>query len=222
MIMDINRSVIISWLLLAVASAFFTSSVNASARYVFSVSGHSGSDLHLPIEAELVLSDAAVSTGQATNTEIESLRITSGSLVRDDNPMTLSLMHTSFTNWVVTLSEDRQKITALGADINGVASDYWLLYQQHPPHPDLQIHENLGYIRSHSVVIETTLLPVPPSYESSNFRGEWRRDYLCRPCRIFEEWVICFPFCLWPWMIITLIIVLPLLAWRIRKRNSSS
>ena len=219
--MVLGRRIIIPWLAVLATATVITGTANASATYVFNVSEHTGSNLHLPITAELVLSDAAVAAGQASNADIESLQITAGLLVRDDNPMTLSLMHTSFVNWSITLSGDRQKVTAIAAEISPhmAPAGYWLLYQPNPPHPDLQVHENLGYIRADSIWIETTLLPVPPDYESSGFTGEWQQGSLCKPCRIFEEWVECFPFCFWPWMIIFIIIVLPLIAWRMRTRS---
>lgn len=197
----------------------YTASVSASVKYLFTVTEQPATEFHKPLVAELTLSDAAVSAGQATSADIESLVITGGTAVRSDNPLTMSHMHTAFINWTVTLSEDRQKVTAISAVVTPHMSpaDNWVLYQPHPPHPDLEVHENLGYVSSDYVRLETTLLPVPPTTQISIFRGEWQRGFICRPCRIFQEWLACFPFCIWPWMIILIAVILPLLLWRIRR-----
>ena len=197
-----------SGVLFALLMACTTASVNASVKYVFAVTEQPPTEFHQPFSAELIISDAAFSAGEAMDVDIESLLITAGTAIRHDNPMTLSLMHTAFVNWSVTLSEDRQTVTAISATITPHMSliDYWVLYQPRPPHPDLSVHENLAYVSSDYVNFETTLLPVPPSYHNSAFQGEWRREFICRPCRILEEWVICFPFCMWPWVIILVVI----------------
>jgi len=211
-----------SGLLLVLVMVFATASVNASVKYVFSVTEQPAMDFHKPFVAELVLSDAAVSAGQAVDTDIESLLITGGTTVRSENPLRLTHMHADFINWTVTLSDDRQVVTAISAVVTPHMSsvENWVLYQPGPPHPELQVHENLGYVGADYVRLETTLLPVPPTTHSSTFKGEWKREFDCWFCRIFEQWVACFPFCIWPWLIILLAIILPVMVWRIRNSKN--
>lgn len=205
----------------AVLVLLITTTANASVRYVFSVDEQPPGDFHKPFEAELVLSDDVLSTGLAEGADIESLHITAGLSAMGDDALTLAQMHTSFVNWSVTLSEDRRSVTAISAAIapHMSAVNYWLLYQPNPPHPDLDVHENLAYVRADAINLDTTILPVPPSYQQSEFRGEWRRGFICKPCRIFEQWVECFPFCIWPWLIFLIIIILPVTIWRLRRRG---
>ena len=82
--------------------------VNASVKYVFIVTEHPAEDFHEPFKAELVLSDDVFSTGMAEGADIESLQITAGPTAMDEDALTLAQMHTSFVNWSVTLSEDKQ------------------------------------------------------------------------------------------------------------------
>lgn len=221
--MVISRKINYLTLAFILVGAVYTGSVNAAVKYVFTVTGQPAIEFHKPFVAELTLSDAAVSAGQAVSADIESLKITGGSAVRSDNPLTLSHMHTAFINWSVTLSEDRQTVTAITAVVTPHMSpiDHWVLYQPHPSHPDLNVHENLGYVGSDYVSLETTLLPVPPITHVSTFMGEWKREIVCWPCRIFQQWVECFPFCLWPWMVILLAVILPILVWRISRGRRS-
>ena len=192
-----------------------TATVHASVRYVFSVNEQPTEDFHKP------LSDNALSTGLAEGADIESLEVTAGLSAMGEDALTLAQMHTSFVNWSVTLSEDRRSVTAIRAAIAPHMStvDYWLLYQPNPPHPDLDVHENLAYVADDSIKIDTTILPVPPSYRQSVFRGEWQRAFVCMPCRVFEQWVECFPFCIWPWLLILVVIVLPPVLWLVRRRS---
>lgn len=207
--------------LFALILLLVASTVNASVKYVFTVTEQPEEDFHKPFTAELILSDSALSTGLAEGADIESLIITAGLSAMGADALTLTQMHTSFVNWSVTLSADRESVTAISAEITPHMSavNYWLLYQPNPPHPDLDVHENLAYVAVDYINIDTTILPVPPSYQQSVFRGEWRRTFICIPCRIFEQWVECFPFCIWPWLIIIVIVILPFTIWRI-SRNS--
>jgi hypothetical protein len=210
-------------LIFAVLVLLATATVNASVRYVFTVDEQPTEGFHKPFRAELVLSDNALSAGLAEGADIESLEVTAGLSAMDDDALTLAQMHTSFVNWSVTLSEDRRTITAISAAIAPHMStvDYWLLYQPNPPHPDLDVHENLAYVAADSITIDTTILPVPPSYRQSVFRGGWQRGFVCIPCRVFEQWVECFPFCIWPWLLILVVIVLPPAIWLVRRRSQN-
>ena len=164
-------------LIFAMLVLLAATSVNASVKYVFTSGEQPTEDFHMPFKAELVLSDDALSTGMAEGVDIESLQITAGRSAMDEDALTLAQMHTSFVNWSVTLSEDRRSVTALSAVITPHMSpvNYWLLYQPDPPHPDLDVHENLAYVAGDSIKIDTTILPVPPDYRQSVFKGEWRR-----------------------------------------------
>jgi hypothetical protein len=210
-------------LMCAVLVLLTTTTVNASVKYVFMPGEQPAEGFHMPFKAELVLSDDAVSTGIAQAPDIESLQITAGLSAMDEDALTLAQMHTSFVNWSVTLSEDGRSVTAISAVIAPHMSpvNYWLLYQPDPPHPDLDVHENLAYVAADSIKIDTTILPVPPDYRQSVFKGEWRRTFICRPCRVFEQWLECFPFCIWPWLVILVVIVLPLAIWLVRRRKRS-
>lgn len=217
--MDIRRPVEYSSLALILVGAMLASPVNAAVKYMFTVTVQPALEFHVPFVAELTLSDAAVSAGQAVDADIESLRITGGTAVREDNPLTLSHLHTALTDLSVTLSDDRQTVTAVSALIAPQSSpaEEWVLYQSRPPHPELEVHENLGYVSSAYVRLDTLLLPVPPTLHSSVFRGEWRREPACWPCRVFREWLDCFPFCPWPWVIILVAVIFPVMVWRIRR-----
>ena len=206
-------------LIFAVLVLLATATVNASVRYVFTVDEQPTEDFHKPFRAELVLSDNALSTGLAEGADIESLEVTAGLSAMDEDVLTLAQMHTSFVNWSVTLSEDRRSVTAISAAIAPHMStvDYWLLYQPNPPHPDFDVHENLAYVAADSITIDTTILPVPPSYRQSVFRGEWQRGFVCIPCRVFEQWVECLPFCIWPWLLILVVIILPPAIWLVLR-----
>lgn len=175
----------------------------------------------MPFKAELVLSDDALSTGMAQGADIESLQITAGLSAMDEDALTLARMHTSFVNRSVILSENRRSVTAISAAIapHMSAVDYWLLYQPNPPHPDLDVHENLAYVAGDSIKIDTTILPVPPGYRHSVFKGEWRRTFICTPCRVLEQWLECFPLCIGPRLLILVVIVLPLALWLVRRRS---
>ena len=208
-------------LIFAVHVLLTAATVNASVRYVFTVSEQPIEGFHKPFRAELVLSDDALSTGLAEGADIESLEVMAGLSAMDEDALTLAQMHTSFVNRSVALSEDRRSVTAISAAIAPHMStvDYWLLYQPKPPHPDFDVHENLAYVAADSIKIDTTILPVPPSYRQSVFRGEWRRTTVCIPCRVFEQWVECFPFCVWPWLVILVAIVLPPAIWLVRRHS---
>lgn len=71
-------------------------------------------DFHLPFKAGLTLGGAAVSACQAGDAGIESWRI-AGTAGREGTPLPRSHMHTSTTGLGVTLSKDRQTVTAIAA-----------------------------------------------------------------------------------------------------------
>ncbi len=205
----------------------FTASVNAAVKYEFRVTEQPADDFHIPLVAELWLSNAAVTAGQAIDSDIESLQITGGTAVRSESPLTLSHAHPAFVNRTVTLSEDRNTITAISAIVTPHNSpiDHLVLHQQNPPHPTLEVHENLGYIHSNYVRLETMLLPVPPETRISVFNGEWQQatdkgTFL--NIKEFIERLTCFPFCPLPWLVIFAAIVLPVLVRRIRQRRAEN
>lgn len=198
-------------------SLFFTVSLNASVTYEFNVTEEPPDNFHKPLAATLTLSDSAVTSGQATNGDIESLVVTGGTAVREDNPVTLSHVHPAFINWTITLSEDRNRVTAISAIItpHNTPTDHLVFHQEDPPHPTLQVLENLGYVSSDYIRLETTLLPVPPQYHTSRFTGYWERAPVGGFILLIDdllEMLACFPFCPLPWAIIIMVIILPLLA----------
>jgi hypothetical protein len=140
------------------------------------------------------------------------------------NPLTLSHVHPAFTNWTIILSEDRNTVTSISAIITPQNSpiNYLVLYQENPPHPALEVHENLCYVGSEYIRIETTLLPVPTEYRTSRFGGEWERAPVDRLLFIDHllESLTCFPFCPLPWVIIIIAIILPVLAGRIYRKRT--
>jgi hypothetical protein len=195
----------------------------ASVSYVFSVSEYPESPFHQPFQAELIFSDAAVDEGVADFSDIESLTISAGESMPELHPLTMSYLHPAFVNLRVLFSEDRETITSLSADITPHMSptDHWVLYRPHPPSTELWIHEHLGYLSSHYVRLETTLLPVPPKYYFSYFTGEWQRYHKPFDFRQFMvEQAACFPFCPWPWLMILFVIFLAIL-FGIMKRGTS-
>jgi hypothetical protein len=166
-----------------------------------------------------------VTAGQAIDADIETLQITGGTAVRSESPLNLSHLHPAFVNRTVTLSDDRTTITAISAIVTPHNSpiDHLVFHQQKPPHPTLEVHENLGFVHANYIRLETTLLPVPPETRSSVFNGEWRQvpDYGVFPgFKDFIERLACFPFCPLPWFVIVGAIVFPVLIWRVRQSRA--
>ena len=218
------RHLISPGLVFNLVCVFFTVSLNAAVTYEFRVTEQPADNLHKPFAAALRLSDAAVTSGQAGHADIESLVITGGTVVRDENPLMLSHVHPAFTNWTVTLSGDRNTVTAIAAMITPQNSpiDHLLLCQESPYHPTLDVHENLGYVGTDYIRLETTLLPVPPETRTSIFRGEWERaplnGFFLFIAHLLKR-LTCFPFCPLPWAII-IGTILPALAVRIYRNRS--
>lgn len=207
--------------LFALALVLISVSALASAKYVFTVTAQSVSNFHDPFVAEMVLSDAAVEAGVATNEEIESITITAGPALPEANPLTFANKHTAFVNLNVTLSEDRNTVTSLSAELTPYMSpiDYWVLYQSHPAHPELSIIENIGYIGTDYLTIETMLYPIPPAHHRTTFYGQWERQIECWICEIFDDYILgCFPWCPWPWLIILTVILAAVAIRQIRLR----
>lgn len=220
---NLRHVISLIWVFILVC-VFFTASLNAAVTYEFTVTEQPADDLHKPFAATLRLSDDAVTSGQATNTDIESLVITGGTAVPDENPLTLLHVHSDFTNWTITLSGDRNRVIAISAIITPHNSpvDHLVLYQGHPPHPTLEVLENIGYVGSESIRLETVLLPDPPEHRMSSFRGEWVRapvDGFFSFIDHLLERLTCFPVCPLPWAIITLAIILPVLVWLIYRNR---
>lgn len=196
--------------------AVFSTSALASVKYTFVVSELPTGDFHKPLFAEMVLSDAAVSTGQARNGQVESLVFGGGSAMQEINRITLAYLHSSFVDLTVKLSADRKTITAISAKLNndGSSIDNWVFHYQRPPHPTLNIHEFVGYIRSDSIALETTILPVPPTTHLSNFKGHWQRTPGCLLCRYICRPIYVLPYCWLDWIIIISLLLIPVVLLR--------
>ncbi len=63
----------------------FSTSVLASVKYTFVVSEQPAEDFFKPLVAEMILSDAAVAAGEASNGQIESLVFGGGSTMQETN-----------------------------------------------------------------------------------------------------------------------------------------
>ena len=192
---------ILIWLTLVTT---LSTPVMASVTYTFVIFEQPTGDFHKPLIAEMVLSDEAVTAGQASNGQIESLVFAGGSAMQGSNRLTLAHLHPAFSDLTVNLSADRNTVTSVSATVNSsaTAGDNWVFYYSHPPHPRLDIHEFLGYIKSDSVTLEATLMPVPPTTHNSRFVGEWHRKPVCWICRY-----ICKPYYKWPFCWFDLIVI---------------
>jgi len=182
----------------------------ASVTYVFEVTGLPDSSFHMPLNAEIIFTDEAVSQGLAAEADIESLRITAGATLEDGAPINMAHRHLAFTDFTVTFSEDRENITSIGAtlDPGGSVEDYWLFRISNPPLPvEPDVFEHLCYLRHDSLRVETGLFPVPIDFHISTFEGGWRR-YSPSPFREFYEvYLSCFPHCPLPWFLLALIAI---------------
>ena len=195
--------------------------VHASVTYTFVVSEQPSGDFHKPLFAQLVLSDAAVEAGKASNGQIESLVFGGGATMQETNRITLAYLHSAFYDLTVDLSADRKTVTAIAAKLrpSGSPIDNWVFHYQRPPHPTLDIHEFVGYIRHDSVSIETTILPVAPTTHFSRFAGQWQRTpgcwlcaYVCRP---FYK----FPFCWLDWIVVVAVVLVGFVIFRRLRRH---
>lgn len=202
----------------------FSTPVLASVKYTFVVSEQPTENFHKPLFAEMVLSDAAVAAGQARNGQIESLVFGGGSAMQESNRITLAYLHGAFFDLTVNLSTDRKTVTAISAKLRpaGAAIDYWVFHYQRPPHPTLNIHEFLGYIKSDSVSFETTILPVPPTTHYSTFAGQWQRTPSCWFCCTICPPIQKLPYCWFDWVVIFVVILIPLLLLRRRRHSNKS
>ncbi len=176
---------------LLLSIAIITTSAIASVKYTFVVSELPTEAFFRPLSAEIILSDAAVTAGTATKGQIESVVFGGGSVMEEENRITLAYLHGDFIDLTATLSADRQTITGISATLKTSNSsiDSWVFHNQNPTHPTLNIHEFVGNIRKDTVSLETTILPIPPTHHFATFKGEWKRE---RQCWFFSR-LLCRP-----------------------------
>lgn len=196
--------------------------VLASVKYTFAVSGQPAEDFFKPLVAEMVLSDAAVSAGEARNGQIESLVFGGGATMQEVNRLTLTYLHSDFVDLTVKLSSDRKTVTEITAKSlsNGSTFDEWVFHYRNPSHPTLDIHEFVGIVRDDLVSLETTILPVPPTTHVSGFQGQWQRTPVCWYCRFICKPFYKFPYCWFNWILIGAVILIPIMFLIYRRRKN--
>jgi hypothetical protein len=182
---------------------------SADAKYAFHVTELPANSFHQPLQAELRFTDAAVAAGIARASDVVALRVTAGSGIPDVSAITMAHLHAAFVELEFVFSDDRRTITAMSARVepHPGRTNYLVFYFPRPPHPTLQIHEHLAYLATDYVRLETTVVPATSQIQISNFRGEWRRDYGFPILGRINEYLTCFPFCPWPWILPLLLIV---------------
>lgn len=130
-----------------------------------------------PLSATLILSDAAVTSGIATTSDIISFRLTAGTVIPDSCPITLNdLLSYYFSNPQVTLSADRKTVTAFSAvdTPSGWQRNKWVLSQGNPPNTTMEVGENNVEVYTDYIRIDSWILPEPPKHYEITFRGSWR------------------------------------------------
>ncbi|MES9944055.1 MAG: hypothetical protein ABW080_03740 [Candidatus Thiodiazotropha sp.] len=184
---DLGRMMAVSLLFVA-----FSMPVSASVTYRFVVEEEPESNFFKPLSGEIVLSDEAVSSGVAAKGQIESIVISGGPTMQEENRITLTYLHQQFRDLTVNLSADRKTISSVSATLNpsGDAIDNWVFHYQRPEHPTLNIHEFVIIVDDDSILLETTILPVPPTTHHDLFKGEWRRTTACWICCCDNRFVL--------------------------------
>src|SRR5690348_14090729 len=96
-------------------------------EYLFSISRYPNTSYHLPLSATLTLKDSAVAAGVAVGSDILSIKIAAGLALPESDPITMAEYHPAFLNPTVTLSADRETVTAISADnANGGQWNFWV------------------------------------------------------------------------------------------------
>ncbi len=192
---------------LLLLSAIIPTLAFASVKYIFEVSNYPDDAFHQPFRAELIFTDSAVAAGVAYINDIESLNISAGHTMPETDPLTMDYLHQAFIDVQFNFSADKEVIVSVFARISPSmqSTDHLVLYRQRPPHPQINIHEHVGYLGRDFIRAETTLDPELPETYRSQFKGEWKREHISFIIEFFEAYLACFPFCPLPWIIIILV-----------------
>jgi hypothetical protein len=164
-------------------------------EYSFMVNGVSGFPpeltFHLPLEAKLVLSDAAVASGIATGSDIISISIAAGDALPEGSLINFGNLGPTFLKPTAILSPDRKTVTAISSESpKGWKWDFWPLFQTFHETPAGKV-ENTVRIYADQVEVETDYIPpITPEVYDSVFTGVWMREKEKLPSRQVHELAI--------------------------------
>jgi hypothetical protein len=201
--------------------ALFSIPASASVTYRFVIDEEPAGDFFKPLSGEIVLSNEAVSNGTASKGQIESIVISDGPTMQEQNRITLTYLHQQFKDLTVNLSADRSTINSVSATLHpsGDAIDNWVFHYQRPEHPTLDIHEFVVTVHDDSIFLETTIQPIPPNTHYGQFKGAWRRTTSCWICCCGDRFAPIGKICWMDWVVIGgALIIIILTAFFLRRK----